>query len=423
MSSGGQADNEHVADGRGLVFVICCALVVRIGVIVIFFDDLQADPDGYRTIAESIAGEHTFGYGETPTAYRPPLYPMLLSACVAVGTMMPWAIAACHVVLGVGTAVLVWRLAWRAGLGKFSVLAGLLVAFDPILVNQSVQVMTETLATFLAALALVSLIRLSRTETYKQAILAGVCLGLATLCRPVFLVWTVFVLGVLVVRGTPLRKRIATAGVVLIAFAIVLAPWVVRNQITFSRPIIATTHGGYTLLLGNNPYFYEHLDRQPWGAVWDADEFAEEWRRGLPDEARRDETVKDRLAYERAFANIRAAPGMFLDSSLVRIGRLWSPLPHKTAADESTSRRWMRYVVMAWYLAEYLLVGWGIYRLGRRLRLAPWVWGLLLAAALTLVHAVYWSNLRMRAPAMPVVALFCAAGAADVWSRFAHRKS
>jgi len=47
----------------------------------------------------------------------------------------------------------------------------------------------------------------------------------------------------------------------------------------------------------------------------------------------------------------------------------------------------------------------------------------LLAIALSGVHAVYWSNLRMRAPAIPWVALLAAVGAAALvdplarWSR------
>jgi hypothetical protein len=37
------------------------------------------------------------------------------------------------------------------------------------------------------------------------------------------------------------------------------------------------------------------------------------------------------------------------------------------------------------------------------------VWGVLLCVAFTGVHAFYWSNLRMRAPLMPFVAVVAAA--------------
>lgn len=44
------------------------------------------------------------------------------------------------------------------------------------------------------------------------------------------------------------------------------------------------------------------------------------------------------------------------------------------------------------------------------MRLA-WLWGMLLVLSLSCVHAIYWTDMRMRAVAMPVVALAAAAGA------------
>ena len=46
-----------------------------------------------------------------------------------------------------------------------------------------------------------------------------------------------------------------------------------------------------------------------------------------------------------------------------------------------------------------------------------------MAACLTAIHTLYWSNLRMRAPLMPVVALAASAGAAWIAARRLGRKS
>ena len=51
-----------------------------------------------------------------------------------------------------------------------------------------------------------------------------------------------------------------------------------------------------------------------------------------------------------------------------------------------------------------------------------WLWGLLLVLAVTAVHAFYWTNLRMRAPLMPVVALAAALGAEWLVARIGNRK-
>ena len=74
-----------------------------------------------------------------------------------------------------------------------ALLAAALVTIDPILINQSLQVMTETLATFLARCD--ALGRHAHAPEQRAAArgrsLAGALLGLCVLCRPTFLVWFV----------------------------------------------------------------------------------------------------------------------------------------------------------------------------------------------------------------------------------------
>jgi len=180
------------------------------------------------------------------------------------------------------------------------------------------------------------------------------------------------------------------------------------------------------LLLGNNPLFYDYLRSGAWGTAWQAEPFHLAWAdrlEGDPREARfweeprqgplvppviEDERADDRLAYETAKATISRQPTMFLWASLVRLGRLWSPWPHQTES-RAGGALWG---VGLFYLVFTGLGLWGIGALGRRVWSPPWVAGLLLAIALSGVHAVYWSNLRMRAPAIPWLALLAAGGAA-----------
>ena len=222
----------------------------------------------------------------------------------------------------------------------------------------------------------------------------------------------------------------------------VLSPWAIRNQIQFGRPIVTTTHGGYTLLLANNPEFYAWLRSGRWGDTWQADRFNAAWRHRRP----HDELQADRLAYAEALQTIRRAPGTFADACLVRFGRFWSPLPHQVVPHETPLRRWSRYAVAGWYIVEFVLVA--IVVIGhlsrqrsqrgrqkldrggasvpccpsRFLPLSPysrppsptWLWGLLLIACLTAVHTVFWTDMRMRASAMPVVALAAAPFLGDI---------
>ena len=473
-------------------FVLCFALLIRCGVLWLTPDALQNDPDDYLRLATNLVDYGTFGSGRVPTAYRPPLYPMVLTGCVLVGAhdsaTVIVAVMILHVLLGAATVGLTYLLGRCWGLGRRgAAVAALLVACDPILLASSSLVMTETLATFLATAGLLALTWAEQGGTTSTVIAgsqrlpencrppshipgavgsrlflpqmaAGIVLALAALCRPAFLLWTLAAGVVCTAKVSGLRVpllrrssaggdpqpstackqavahgKVASAAAFALGALLVLSPWAIRNQIQFGRPIVTTTHGGYTLLLANNPDFYDWLRSGSWGSVWQADEFNYNWDLRRP----RDESQADRQAYAEAWQAIRAQPGTFLYACAVRIGRFWSPLPHRVTADETQFHRLSRYAVALWYLPEFALALLGIWSARRgeereergegkreRGRVFPSpapdppsphppsarLWAFLLVACLLAGHVVYWTDMRMRAPIMPVVAIFAAAG-------------
>lgn len=428
--------------------VLAITVFVRAGAFNLRHNTLASDPDGYRALARNLLGEGVFGDDDKPTAYRPPLYPLLLVPCMAVEdqNLSFFAIRFLHVALGVGTVAATLWLGARWKLRRWSLVAGLLVAFDPILVNQSLLVMTETLAACLASLSLVALTRFDERPSVVRAALVGCCLGLAALCRPTFLPWAGFVVMCEAWRIPGVKCKAKYAGVMLAALALVLAPWAVRNQLQFGLPIVTTTHGGYTLKLGNNPDYYEFLRTAGHGQVWDSYPFEGsflELQSGMILPREPFELTIDRERYKAAISTIREHPYMFLYASLFRISRLWGVLPRQTTGPvlaASRVPRWpqgpkpqrtilagrsnmLRYATAAWYLAEFILAAAGLAVLRRQLFRSPWLWGALLAATFTAVHAVYWTDMRMRAPFVPFLALVAAAGAAAIGERFLRRKS
>ncbi len=386
--------------------LLAFTLLARGGVLLSIPDPLAGDPDEYRRLAENVLEHGTFGHGQTPTAYRPPLYPLVLTPCVALGTWSRVAIGTLHLAMGLATVWLVFLLGRRWGLDyPTAALAAALTACDPILLVQSTKIMTETPATLLAVVALITLTAAARRPSAGRAALAGGSLAMAALCRPALLVWAVAAGAALPMSVRGRLSRWKLLGAFTAAVLVVLGPWAIRNQLRLGRPVPTTTHGGYTLLLANNPQFYDHLRTGAWGSVWKAGGLSETWRSRATD----DELRANREAYAEARNNIRREPAMFFYSCLVRVGRLWTPLPHQTDADEGPRRRWARYAVGLWYLAELPLAAAGAWMVFRRRGDPAWLWGLLLAASLTAVHTVYWTDLRMRAPMMPVVALAAAA--------------
>ncbi|MCR4412169.1 MAG: phospholipid carrier-dependent glycosyltransferase [Thermoguttaceae bacterium] len=402
---------------RTILLLVSLTLLVRGGAMLAAPDALRDDVDRYRAVAENLYYRGVFATIERPTAYRPPLYPVLLVPAVALGAWSSVGIAALHLALGVGTVLLTWRLGQQAQLGGWAWVAAALVACDPILVRQSTLVMTETPAAFFAAAGLVALGRATQCPSAGRAAPAGGCLAAASLCRPTFLPWLAACALALPCFVPTTAQRLKVFALFVLAAAVVLSPWTLRNYARFGKPIVSTTHGGYNLLLGNNPFFYEYLRSGAWGTAWFSGDLDRQWLAEIP----ASETDADRKAYDEAWRNIRAEPGMFAYACLVRVARLFSPFPHQTDPHEGRSARALRYAAAAWYVAELPLALAGAVAVGLAWRAAtarangepwaPWLWAGLLVLTFVAVHAFYWTDLRMRAPLMPALALAAARGA------------
>jgi hypothetical protein len=290
-------------------------------------------------------------------------------------------------------------------------------------------------------LSLWCLARFDGAPSWFNAGLAGGAMGLAALCRPTFLPWLGLVaVAMFVVRArnaecrfhnsesfwSGIHRRISHAAALAIVAAVVVAPWVIRNQRELGRPIVTTTHGGYTLWLGNNLSFYDWLRNSKSDLPWDVERDrtgAHRQEEALiriallinsdPDVRATDlssEMAGDSFERQLAIKAIENDPAGFAHACAYRLRQLWSPLPNKLTADESTSRTLLRYATAAWYGGVYVLAAVGIWRLRWKLLARPWIWGVLLCLTFTAVHTFYWSNLRMRAPLMPFVAIVAAVG-------------
>lgn len=416
----------------GFVGVLVFAMLTRGVVLVQGQHRLSDDPDAYRTIATTLARTGVFGLpnglpadklNAKPTAFRPPLYPWLLSHLVGDdGQLSNRSVAVFQWLMGCVTVVLVFDVG-RSLLGmKAGVLAGFLSAIDPILLWQSTLVMTETLATFLAiATCWWWVVRFKPSEADRcekgglaNAVVLSGLLGLAFLCRPTFLVWAVLVLPALLWAGPSCRIRRSVATFVsVVVFTAIVAGWTMRNITVMGHPIWATSHGGYTLLLGNNDSFYDYLQTKelspPWDSpAWNAEPFFQQYNSF---EKSGDEVVDDAVAYDAAKETIRSRPGMFVYSCWVRLVRLWQPFPHATPSRSTVSIVAVgSFYVLLQAMAIIALIRYrGIFapRHWRRL-LIGWP-AIALIVTLSVVHTVYWSNPRMRAPANPILALAAAA--------------
>jgi len=415
-----------------VVAVLFVAAVARLGVLWQFGGGLKNDPDAYRVIADNLVAGRGYSLCQVPespvpTAYRPPLYPFLVAA-VRWSTAGDdrWAargLGSLQFLMGIATVWLTMEIGRRFELSRARIWAGLIVAIDPLLLFATTQVMTETMATYLIAQTLWFAVRGS---DWRNRLGAGLAFGLCCQCRPTF--WAFGGLVAVIWLGSVWRNRALAAAkgrqhlwkgaaALILGTTVVCAPWVVRNQIVMGRPILTTTHGGYTLLLGHNPFYAAAVADKPWGAVWESTNDARwlEWietqltAEGIPVErvSPEAELDRDRWMTSQAWHYIRTSPAASLRCSLTLLGRMWNVAPLETRS--RTLPGWIRWSIGGFYVVVFAALIDGLWSLSRKEWLRWWPMVLLIATFST-VHALYWADMRMRAPLVPAIALLAARG-------------
>jgi hypothetical protein len=394
-----------------LTLIVGAALLLRLVLLAQQYGRPMEDPDNYLPLARSLAEGRGLALNGRATAYRPPLYPLVLAPLVgALGGNLFWGVAALHLVLGAGTVILTNKAALGMGLSPVGAsVAAALVAFDPVLAVQCRSVMTETLAAFLVACSLVGLTR----PGLRGGILGGVALGLSALCRPSLLPGAVLVaVGSASLGPSSVRDRIARTTALALATLFTVAPWAARNVVAVGEPVFTTTHGGYTLALANNPAYYADVVDGPSGAVWSGPNQMAWFGRITAATYQMTEPEADRWLRASALTTIRDHPGAFVRSALAREGRFWGLAPSGAVYPKH-----LRIATALWTLPFWLAVACGLRR--RELRSWPGAAAPLLAVALACVHAAYWTDLRMRAPIVPALAIV--AGLASARKNFDFR--
>jgi 4-amino-4-deoxy-L-arabinose transferase-like glycosyltransferase len=160
---------------------------------------------------------------------------------------------------GLVGAVTVWLIALvarRTAGDRAAVAAAALAAVYPPLVWMSAYALSESLATALTVAAVLALGRaLDRRDTAagtRQVRLAvaaaGVLLALATLVRPASLLALPLAALLLLVR-----RRAGLAVLVLVAAAVIVAPWTWRNVREHDRLVLVSAQGGVNFWIGNHP--------------------------------------------------------------------------------------------------------------------------------------------------------------------------
>jgi hypothetical protein len=200
----------------------------------------QSDASQYLDIARNVAAGDGFStvfpqLELHATAFRPPLYPLLLALPTWVfGPDAVWPARLLSILLGMGVIALTVVFVNRIGGLLAAAAAGTAVALYPPLVANDTVALSEPLALVLILGVLITL-------DQRRPVACGALLGLLVLTRPnAYLV--ILVVVVVLWRSLGWRRSLLSA---LVAAAVV-APWMIRNQVQVGSPQI-TTSDGFTM--------------------------------------------------------------------------------------------------------------------------------------------------------------------------------
>jgi 4-amino-4-deoxy-L-arabinose transferase-like glycosyltransferase len=213
------------------------------------------DPWHYDRLAAALAdGRGYVNEAGQPTAYYPPGYPAVLGALYWLVGHRPVAGEALNVVLGALTAGLVYWVGRHVFGSRAGLLAALAFAVFPSHILYASQLHSEVVFTAVYLLSLGLLLTAPPPGEQRWVLFwlaAGLVAGAAGLIRPVGLSLLAVAPLALWVRGTSWAALARGTLLAVLAAALVVTPWIVRNAARVGVPTIST-NSGLNFWIGNH---------------------------------------------------------------------------------------------------------------------------------------------------------------------------
>ncbi len=206
------------------------------------------DEKEYYAIANNLVTRGIYSIdGLHPTAYRPPGYPLLLSVLMFLGSNVV-ALRFFNFVLFAGTLFFLHKLTKNSFNRAAAALSIFILLLYPVLFYTAGTLYPQTFGSFLFLIFLYLIFQSERYST-KRALLAGLVVGYLILTISTFVFVFAVTLLYLILRRRPFKE----VAIIFLTASLVIAPWIMRNYITFDAFIPFATNSGINLLLGNSP--------------------------------------------------------------------------------------------------------------------------------------------------------------------------
>lgn len=392
-----------------LVAAVVLGLAIQVAyVVAIRHYKLAGDQPEYDAEAQLIAHGHLF-YTRLPYgilhdgAWKAPAYPAWVGLWYALLGHHPFAVRLIQVPVGAMTIPLTWLLARRLFGARVAIAAAFVVAVYPLAWQFNGLLYPESLATPLYVLLLI--VMLTRPPSGRRAVGFGLLVGVALLLRPT----TEFIfLGALVAWALMVgwRRGLGLTVVAVLAAAVVVAPWTIRNAIVMHGfvPISMQDSAAYGTF---NP---QSASNKQFPYAWEADPASVahlfDPKHRLPDV-----TLRSRLIHS-ATSYIRDHPASVAKAFFWNgLSRLWDVRHQSRALAEvpfEGRSRFVSEVGLDIYYVLFVLTLVGLWRARHRRSLLFALLALALGASIVFTVD---SGTRYRAPLEPMIVVLACAGA------------
>ena len=407
--------------GARLALAVLAGLIVRLLYVALFarkialFGDAVTYHEWAQTIADGV-GWVKVPHAELglvhvrpdPSAEHPPLFSLVLAGFWKLGVHSYTAQKLVVCFIGAST-VAFTGLAGREAAGeRVGLIAAGVAAVYPFLWVADGALLAESLYVAFIAASLWLALRFMRTRSLADGAWLGVAIGLAALSRGEALLLVPLLLLPLAWR----ERSLKAAAVMLAGFAIVVAPWTIRNLAHFEQPVLISTNSNSVFAGANcDPVYHGDLiglwSFSCYGPVKKGDESQEavEYRKQGLDYAR---DHKGRLPVVAA----------------VRLARVWDfyrPFQQVQYEFLEGRSRWASRAGLVMYYPTLLLAIGGLVVLRRR-RFPIWPF-LSYALAVSIVALTVYGITRFRIAVEPVLIVLAAVAVDFLIRRRAERRS
>ena len=386
------------------VLIFFLALILRISMAV-WLPERVIWPDGHRyenVAVKLLKGE---GFGDIKDNRRSvPTQPILIAAVYSVFGKSYLALRITFAILGAATCVMGYALAKQLFGVTPAVIAGLLLAVYPHFIYLSALFeYPQTFFISVMALYFVLFFRFIERDEKPVLFAAGLSLGVAILSVPTVLIYVPFACFHLL--SDSLIESFKRALIILLAIAIPVGAWSLRNYAAYDQFILVNAAGGTNFWAANNETYYRFGKKgviPPCGTGYEDTKYCRELRAMWKQQEGQNRTPMQQIleaeaaSWSKGLDFIRSSPERFAELTVRKFFAFWSPIPDAVHADAEHGARARDLISVASYIPILLLALWGVYlSIGAWRRLMP-IYTYFLSA--TAPYCLFLPTMRYRLP-------------------------